>query len=201
LILQNTGSFNITLKNNSGSSTSGNRFLLSDDFTMSSNDFIFAQYDTISDGWRIAELPRQYVDSLSMNGGTLRISLFNDKTAHKELNMTENIQDIVGNMIGAQTNIAVTYNDATGKISYVASGGGYGRRGWDERQTLDPVVITSSAKRTSVLSLDLYSSRHSANIRPPRGTPITRPNLGKRFDAMYARHFQSPRVSLSQSIL
>lgn len=148
LILQNTGSFNITLKNNSGSSTSGNQFLLSDDFTMSSNDFIFAQYDTISDGWRIAELPRQYVDSLSMNGGTLRISLFNDKTAHKELNMTENIQDIVGNMIGAQTNIAVTYNDATGKISYVASGGGGGGGG---SATIDTFQIFNDSLYLSFL--------------------------------------------------
>lgn len=126
LALHNVGNFNITLKNNSGSSLSANRFALTNDYPLSPNDVILLQYDTTSTKWRIFGTPRQYVDSLSMSGGTLRISLYDDNKPPTELNITENIQDIVGGMIGTQTNISVTYNDATGKINYVAAAGGGG---------------------------------------------------------------------------
>lgn len=146
IMLHNVGSFNITLKNQSGSSLAANRFALSDDYTMCPNDYVIAQYDTTSTKWRLAELPRQYIDSMSMSGATLRISLFNDKRPHKELDITENIQDIVGAMIGTQTNIAVTYNDGTGLISYIASGGGGAGSGSvipDTFQIFDDVIYLS----------------------------------------------------------
>lgn len=194
LALHNVGSFKITLKNNSGSSLSANRFALTNDYPLSPNDVVLLQYDTTSTKWRIFGTPRQCVDSLSMSGGTLRISLYDDNRPHTELNITENIQDIVGAMIGTQTNISVTYNDGTGKINYIAAGGGGGGSGSATVDTFDifnddlylsflldsvpaSVVDLSVYRQTQdtffILSDTLYSSLSNDNV-PSKFVSLTK---------------------------
>ena len=52
VIVHNIGSFNITLKDESGSSTAGNRFALTADIVMEPDMAAFLQYDLTSSRWR-----------------------------------------------------------------------------------------------------------------------------------------------------
>lgn len=52
VLLENIGTFVITLKGNSGSSTAANRFLLDTDVKLNPTEAISLWYDTTSSGWR-----------------------------------------------------------------------------------------------------------------------------------------------------
>lgn len=53
ILIHNIGSFTITLKNSSGSSTSTNRFLLTSDLALASNTSVMLQYDSTTTNWRL----------------------------------------------------------------------------------------------------------------------------------------------------
>lgn len=53
ILIHNIGSFGITLKNSSISSSAANRFLFSEDLTLKSNMSILLQYDSASTKWRV----------------------------------------------------------------------------------------------------------------------------------------------------
>lgn len=56
-ILYNVGSFNITLKDNSGSSSAGNKFALDADVVIKPDQGVFLMYDSASTVWRALSFP------------------------------------------------------------------------------------------------------------------------------------------------
>lgn len=75
IIIANVGSFNFTLKNESSSSTAGNRFALFADTTVAPNQDVMIQYDSTSSRWRL----------IGGTGSGSTISFYQDSSASTSL--------------------------------------------------------------------------------------------------------------------
>lgn len=64
LILQNVGSFNITLKDNSGSSSAGNKFAFDADIVLKPDQCAFLIYDSVATVWRALSMPSTTLTTL-----------------------------------------------------------------------------------------------------------------------------------------
>ena len=72
VMIHNTGSFAITLKNSSTSSTASNRFLFSADIPVATNSGVMIQYDSTSSRWRLLGAG----SSSSSSGSVLEVQVF-----------------------------------------------------------------------------------------------------------------------------
>lgn len=110
LVLANVGSNNIVLKDESGSSSAGNRFALTADITLSADSMVIIQYDSTSSRWR----------ALSGGGGgsnsfvTIQVSGQSDVVADSP---TDTLTLVAG------TNVIITTNAGADTITIAAAGG------------------------------------------------------------------------------
>lgn len=125
IALTNVGSFNITLKNQSASSSSANRFLFGVDLVISPQQGVLLIYDGVSAFWRA-------------------VSVF--ATAAGFLSASNNLSD-VGNTITARANIGAAASGANGDITSLnaitgLAGGAFPFRGYIDGLTLSNDVGT-----------------------------------------------------------
>jgi hypothetical protein len=71
---------------------------------------------------QVTDTDNQTIDTFSITNGVVSLSLQDDALPASTIDITESVQDITGTMVesNTETGIAVTYDDGTGKLNFVA---------------------------------------------------------------------------------
>jgi len=171
LFLFNSGGFNITLKNQDVGSSTENQFYIGSDFVLNADTgAAIIMYDTLIPAWRMFKMGGvstggssvQTVDTFSISGATISLSLSGDNLPANTINITESTQDITGGMFSGntETGITATYDDSDGTIDLVASD----VSPINELQKIDTFEITSNLLRISLLKDSVPAS--TVNLAP-----------------------------------
>ena len=171
LFLFNSGGFNITLKNQDAGSSTENQFYIGSDFVLNADTgAAIIMYDTLIPAWRMFKMGGvstggssvQTVDTFSISGATISLSLSDDNLPANTINITESTQDIAGGMFSGntETGITATYDDSDGTIDLVASD----VSPINELQKIDTFEITSNLLRISLLKDSVPAS--TVNLAP-----------------------------------
>ena len=104
----------------------------------------------------------QQIDTFSINAAIISASLSLDGVPAKTLDITESVQDLVGEMVtgNTETGITVTYEDSDGTLDFVAAD----VSATNEIQRLDTFEIVSNVLRASLLNDGVPFS--SVNLAP-----------------------------------
>jgi len=99
---------------------------------------------------QVTDTDNQTIDTFSITNAIISLSLQDDALPASTIDITESVQDITGTMVesNTETGIAVTYDDGTGKLNFVA----VDQSITNEIQTLDTFEIVSDALIASMLN-------------------------------------------------
>lgn len=102
IFIYNAGSFTITLKDNSGSSSAANRFALSADIAIPTDEGVLLIYDGTASLWRCVYT--------SQSGGVVASTQITD--------FAEAVDDRVNTLVTDGDGITTTYNDGAGTLEF-----------------------------------------------------------------------------------
>jgi len=133
IIIHNVGSFNIVLKDESASSSAGNRFALSADVTLAPDNVAALQYDSTSSRWRAVSSPTDVsaatshiAASAAVHGLPASVNVLGNRSAAGEFAQRGTIASItVGSsaLSAYEATSAVTFSVAFSSTPIVLSGG------------------------------------------------------------------------------
>jgi hypothetical protein len=124
MVLVNVGSFAITLKDESASSTAANRFALSGDYVLAADTAAWLEYDTTSTRWRlVGTMPASLTGSFALLGAVTGsgLTIATDRLAGRDSASTGAIEEItVGGGIEFTGSGGIQRSALTGDVTATA---------------------------------------------------------------------------------